>query len=68
MGAVPMSERLVEEFARLVKEYGTAAGSEKEEAWNLIADFAIENSLKICLALDRTFPRKNPTPPSEGRG
>jgi hypothetical protein len=55
-----MAERLVEEFARLVKEYGTAEGSEKAEAWNLIADFAVENSLKICLALDRTFPAKKP--------
>ena len=59
---VGMSERLVEEFARLVKEYGSAEGSEKAEAWNLIADFAVENSLKICLALDRTFPAK-----AEGR-
>lgn len=51
-----MSETLVEEFSRLVKEYGESHGSEKQEAWNLIADFAVANSLKICLALDRTFP------------
>jgi predicted ATP-grasp superfamily ATP-dependent carboligase len=51
-----MAETLVEEFSRLCREYATAEGSEKEEAWNLIADFALENSLKICMALERTFP------------
>lgn len=49
-------ESLAEEFARLCQEYTTGEGSEKEEAWNLIADFAIENSLKICLALGNKFP------------
>lgn len=64
-----MRERLVEEFSRLVKEYGEAEGSEKEEAWNLIADFAVANSLKICLALDKSFPAKSTpaVPPSLGR-
>lgn len=51
-----MSESLTQEFCRLIQEYGSAEGSEKQEAWNLIADFAIENSLKISLALDRSFP------------
>lgn len=55
-------ERLVEEFCRLVKEHGEAEGSTKEEAWNLIADFAIENSLKISLALDKQFPAKTAKP------
>lgn len=50
-------ETLAEEFGRLVKEYATAEGSEKEEAWNLIADFALENSLRISLALDKCWPR-----------
>lgn len=58
-------ERLVEEFCRLVKEYGEAKDSTKEEAWNLIADFAIENSLKISLALDKQFPAKKLPPSSE---
>ncbi len=51
-----MKERLVDEFSRLVKACGSSDGPEKTEAWNLIADFALENSLKICMALDRTFP------------
>lgn len=32
-------------------EYATGEGSEREEAWNLIADFAFENSLEIAKAL-----------------
>jgi hypothetical protein len=40
-------ESLAEELERLVK----AGGSEAEEAWNLIADFAVDNSTEICHAL-----------------
>jgi len=58
-----MSETITEEFCRLIQEYGSAEGSEEAEAWNLIADFAVENSLKICLALGKEFP----TPPAPGR-
>lgn len=44
-------ETLAEEFARLVREEATGSGSEKEEAWNLIADFAIDNADALTAAL-----------------
>lgn len=52
-----MAETLAQEFSRLVEKYSTAGSerSEKEEAWNLIADFAVSHSFKICVALERTF-------------
>lgn len=56
-------ETLVQEFSRLIQSYNNLSGSAKAEAWNLIADFAIENSLKICLALERTF-----SPPADTKG
>jgi hypothetical protein len=56
-------ETLAEEFSRLVKEYNTGEGSEKEEAWNLIADFALANSLRICMALDKCWPAAPPHSP-----
>jgi len=60
-------ERLVNEFSRLIKEYGTCSESEKIEAWNLIADFALDHSLEICAALDMSFPAPS-TPNREDAG
>lgn len=67
VGARRPKETLAEEFSRLVKEYNTGSGSEKEEAWNLIADFALANSLKICLALDKAWPRPVAVPEGDGK-
>ncbi len=39
-----MSETRSEEFARLVHEYQFAETQIRQEAWNLIADFAFENA------------------------
>lgn len=45
------SETLGEEFARLVREYRPGDGQVAAEAWNLIADFAVENAEAIGAAL-----------------
>lgn len=46
-----MSEPLDEELRRLVKEFRFGERQHRQEAWNLIADFAVENCDKICAAL-----------------
>lgn len=45
------SETLAEEFARLVREYRQDDGPGGIEAWNLIADFAVDNADTIEAAL-----------------
>lgn len=45
------SETFGEEFARLVREYRSGDGQVAAEAWNLIADFAVENADAIGAAL-----------------
>lgn len=45
------SETLVEEFSRLVREYKQDDGPGGIEAWNLIADFAVDNAEAIEAAL-----------------
>lgn len=45
-------ETLAEELSRLVQEWKTAEWErEREEAWNLIADFATANHEAICKGL-----------------
>lgn len=44
-------EALSDELARLVREYDTSERQNRQEAWNLIADFAIENCPQLCAAL-----------------
>lgn len=44
-------ETRAEELRRLINEYETGEGSEKEEAWNLMADFTYENYVDICRGL-----------------
>lgn len=50
---VASKETLAQEFARLVGEYqdDDAGDATKEEAWNMIADFAVENAKAIVAAL-----------------
>lgn len=48
------NETLSAELARLVAEY-EKGGNDAAEAWNLIADFTICNSVAICDALERTM-------------
>lgn len=50
---MPAEETISEEFARLVMEFRTSNGSEREEAWNLIADFALEHADRITILLRR---------------
>lgn len=50
------SETLVEEFARLVREYKQDDGPGGVEAWNLIADFAVDNADAIEAALSAAEP------------
>ncbi|WP_312412073.1 hypothetical protein [Shinella sp.] len=45
------SETLAQEFARLVKEYHEGDEHMKPEAWNLLADYAVENADAISAAL-----------------
>lgn len=52
-----MSEPLDEELRRLVKAYRWGERQNRQEAWNLIADFAIENCDAICDALKRSTVR-----------
>lgn len=47
-----MSEKPWQELTRLVAEYQTAEGSEREEAWNLLADFTLEHWISIAGALE----------------
>jgi len=50
-------ETLAEEFARLTKEYHTGDEDTKPEAWNLLADFAVDNATVITAALsEQTLP------------
>lgn len=44
-------ETLAEEFARLTNEYHTGDDHTKPEAWNLLADFAVDNAAAITAAL-----------------
>lgn len=46
-------ETRAQELRRLVGEYRSGAGSKQQEAWNLIADFTLENYVDICAALRR---------------
>lgn len=46
-------ETLAQEFARLVKEYNEGDDRTKPEAWNLLADYAVENAPSITNALER---------------
>lgn len=48
------SETLSQELTRLVYEYQSSEEGSKEEAWNLIADFTVENWLQITGALQYT--------------
>lgn len=50
------SETLVEEFSRLVREYKQDDGPGGIEAWNLIADFAVDNAETIEAALSAAEP------------
>lgn len=50
------SETLVEEFSRLVREYNQDDGPGGIEAWNLIADFAVDNAEAIEAALSAAEP------------
>lgn len=50
------SETLVEEFSRLVREYKQDDGPGGIEAWNLIADFAVDNADAIKAALSAAEP------------
>ena len=45
------TETLAQEFARLVDEYENGERQLRQEAWNLIADFALENASAITAAL-----------------
>ncbi len=45
------SETLAQEFARLVKEYHEGDDRTKPEAWNLLADYAVDNADAISAAL-----------------
>lgn len=47
-----MSEKPWQELTRLIAEYQTGDGSEREEAWNLLADFTYENWITIAGALE----------------
>src|SRR5687768_4411250 len=56
-----LAERLetpAQEFSRLVIEYneGVKDSSERQEAWNLIADFALEHCDTILAALSQPVP------------
>lgn len=55
------SETLVEEFSRLVREYKQDDGPGGIEAWNLIADFAVDNADAIEAALSATEPQPAPS-------
>jgi|GEM_PF-4289079 len=46
-----LEETLAGEFSRLVSEYGDGERQNSDEAWNLIADFAVANSEAIRRAL-----------------
>lgn len=47
------SETLAKEFARLVKEYHEGDDHTKPEAWNLLADYAVDNADAISAALSK---------------
>lgn len=47
---MPSDETLSDELARLVASY-KAGGADSWDAWELIADFAVQNSEVICKAL-----------------
>lgn len=47
-----MAEKPWQELTRLVYEWQSGSGSEKEEAWNLIADFTVEHWIDIAGALE----------------
>lgn len=47
-----MTETPWQELTRLVYEYQAANGSEREEAWNLLADFTLEHWIAIAGALE----------------
>jgi hypothetical protein len=55
-----VSEKLAQEFSRLVGEYNDddAGDATKAEAWNYIADFAVENSHEIASALAALAPQQ----------
>ena len=55
------SETLVEEFSRLVREYKQDDGPGGIEAWNLIADFAVDNADAIEAALSAAEPQPAPS-------
>lgn len=56
-----MGEALHEELARLVGEYRNPAhGIPRDEAWNMLADFAETNADQICAALS-SFANRGPT-------
>lgn len=55
------SETLVEEFSRLVREYKQDDGPGGIEAWNLIADFAVDNAEAIEAALSAAEPQPAPS-------
>jgi cell division septum initiation protein DivIVA len=44
-------ETRAQELARLVSEYDTGERQHRAEAWNLIADFTVENWEAICAGL-----------------
>lgn len=47
-----IKEKPWQELTRLVAEYQSGEGSEREEAWNLLADFTLEHWLDIAGALE----------------
>lgn len=51
-------ETLAEEFARLTNEYHTGDEHTKPEAWNLLADFAVDNASAISAALSALVEEK----------
>ena len=46
------AEKPWQELTRLVAEYASGEGTEREEAWNLLADFTFENWIAIAGALE----------------
>jgi hypothetical protein len=61
-------ETLAQEFARLVAEYrADTNGPTGAEAWNLIADFAVENAAALTAALEVEQPVSVEIKPLEWR-
>lgn len=46
------TETKAQELVRLVRAYQLGERQHRQEAWNLIADFCVENWSEICRALE----------------